>query len=107
MNALLVLHSALDHLAPFADPQPTGGYNGPAVGSGAPPGGAKFSTILGWVKWIVTGLCVLGIFITGGAIAMASRRGSQGGEHLTGLGWILGACVIIGGATQLVGVMIG
>lgn len=105
MNALLIAHAALEHLAPLADPTP-GGYNGPAIGNGAPPGGAKFSTVLGWVKWIVTGACVLGILLSAGAIAMSARK-NQGGEHLTGLGWVMGACVLIGSAAQIVGALIG
>ena len=51
MSALLVLHEAIGHLAPLADPPAPI----PSVGTGAPPGGAKFSTILGWAAWIATG----------------------------------------------------
>lgn len=99
---MTALHTALTYLAPLADPQP-GGYNGPAVGEGSPPGGDKFSTVLGWASWVVSGLCVLGILIVGGSMAVASRRG--GAEHATALGWILAACAIIGSATTIVGIM--
>jgi peptidoglycan/LPS O-acetylase OafA/YrhL len=101
MSALLVLHEAIGHLAPLADPPAPI----PSVGTGAPPGGAKFSTILGWAAWIATGLCILGIFIVAGTMAVASRRGGVG-EHGAALGWVLGACALIGSASTIVALLV-
>jgi hypothetical protein len=44
-----------------------------------------FTTILNWASWFALGVCVLGVIISGGAMALASRRG-EGGEHATRLG---------------------
>ncbi|WP_406054502.1 conjugal transfer protein TrbC [Kribbella sp. NBC_00889] len=101
MSALVALQEAIGHLAPLADPPAPI----PSVGSGAPPGGAKLSTILGWAAWIATGLCLLGIFIVAGTMAVAHRRGGAG-EHAAGLGWVLVACVLIGSASTLVGILV-
>ena len=60
-----------------------------------------FTTILNWASWFALGVCVLGVIISGGAMALASRRG-EGGEHATRLGWVLAACVVIGSASGIV-----
>ncbi len=66
-----------------------------------------FTTILNWASWFALGVCVLGVIISGGAMALASRRG-EGGEHATRLGWVLAACVVIGSASGIVsGVLAG
>ncbi|MDX6293926.1 MAG: hypothetical protein QOH50_3001 [Kribbellaceae bacterium] len=101
---MTVLHTAISYLAPMAASPSPGGYNGPAIGTGSPPGAQKFSTVLGWASWVVSGMCVLGILIVGGTMAVASRRGGAG-EHASALGWILAACAIIGSATTIVGIM--
>jgi hypothetical protein len=98
------LHTAIGYLAPLADPSP-GGYNGPAVGNGTPPGAQQFSTILGWAAYIASGVCVLGIIITGGMLAISHRGGGGGGEHASKLGWIFAGCVLIGSATFIVGAL--
>ena len=102
MSALFALQEAIGHLAPIANPTPAI----PTVGTGAPPGAGDFSTILGWAAWIATGLCILGIFIVAGTMAVASRRGGVG-EHGAALGWVLGACALIGSATTIVALLVG
>ena len=110
MSTLLALHSAahsaLEHLAPLADPPKPGQYNGPAVGTGAPPGGDQFSTILGWAKWVVTGIAVLGFMVVAGRMMIANRQ-HQGSDHGSSLGWIALGCVLLGVAPHIVGALIG
>ncbi|MEN8649743.1 hypothetical protein ABCR94_03565 [Streptomyces sp. 21So2-11] len=66
-----------------------------------PPGFGKLTKILQWVAWIVLGLCVMGIFVVAGKMAISHQRG-QGGEHATGLAYVLGACILVGTASALV-----
>jgi hypothetical protein len=100
---MTALHTAIGYFAPLADPSP-GDYNGPAVGTGAPPGGEKFSTILGWVAWTATGACVLGVLITAIMLGVAHNRGGAG-EHGMRLLSILFACILIGSASAIVGAL--
>lgn len=78
----------------------------PNPGNGAQPPGTKgFQTILQWAAWIGLAVCVLGVIIAGGSMAVASRRG-EGGEHMSRLGWVLGGCIVIGAASGLVGAVL-
>ena len=74
-------------------------------GGEAPPGSEGFLTILGWAAWIVFGLCVLGVIIAGGAMAVSNRRG-EGGEHASRLGWVLAGAIVVGSASGLVGALV-
>lgn len=60
-----------------------------------------FTTLLGWVSWFALGVCVIGVIVSGGAMALASRRG-EGGEHAARLGWVLAGCIVIGSASAIV-----
>lgn len=78
--------------------------NTPAVPSDAasqPEWANGFTTLLGWVSWFALGVCVIGVIVSGGAMALASRRG-EGGEHATRLGWVLAGCIVIGSASAIV-----
>lgn len=78
----------------------------PNPGSGSPPpGGEKFTTILQWVAWGALGVCVMGVIICGGAMAISHRHGS-GGEHAARLGWVLAGCVVVGAASGIVGALV-
>jgi hypothetical protein len=105
------LAAALDaspHIAPLADlaaapPRPTGV---PDVGGGeAPPGAEDLLTVLKWVAWSVTALCVAGIFSVAARMAVDHSRGG-GREHARGLGFVLGACLLIGSASGIVGALV-
>ncbi|MFJ3825993.1 hypothetical protein [Streptomyces nodosus] len=80
-----------------------GVYN-PGQGS-EPPGAGKLKTILRWVAWIVLALCVAGILIVAGRMAVSHQRG-QGGEHATSLAYVLGACILVGAASGIVGLLV-
>ncbi len=78
-----------------APPDPGGGT--------APPGvAAKIDTLVGWLAWVAVAACVAGILLVAIRMAVLHQRG-QLGEHMSGLGSVLGACVLIGGASALVG----
>ncbi|MFI6662837.1 hypothetical protein ACIBL8_45940 [Streptomyces sp. NPDC050523] len=92
----------LTHLA--AGPgKPTGVPN---VGGGeAPPGADGLLKVLRWVAWSVTALCVAGIFGVAAKMAVDHSRGGAR-EHVRGLGFVLGACLLVGSASGLVGALV-
>jgi len=78
----------------------------PDPGKGeAPPGSDGLVTILKWVFYIASAMCVLGVLIAGGMMAVSVQRGS-GGEHVSRLGWALGGCIVIGAASGLVAALL-
>ncbi|MFF0728732.1 hypothetical protein [Streptomyces sp. NPDC004134] len=84
-------------------PQPSGV---PDVGEGeAPPGANDLLTVLRWAAWSVTALCVAGIFGVAGRMAVDHSRGG-GREHARGLGFVVGACMLLGSASGIVGALV-
>jgi|tagenome__1003787_1003787.scaffolds.fasta_scaffold19503999_2 type IV secretory pathway VirB2 component (pilin) len=86
-------------LPAFADPVPNPG------GGSAPPGSEGFITIMGWVKWVALGLCVIALIGAGAMMGFGRARG-DGGEHLERVGRILGGVVLISAAFSLVGFLV-
>ncbi|GAA4060828.1 MULTISPECIES: hypothetical protein [Actinomadura] len=79
----------------------------PNPGQGeAPPGAAQLEKMLRWVAWVVFGLCVAGVLIAAGRMAVMHRNG-EGGAHASGLAWVAAACILAGSASALVGALIG
>ena len=76
------------------------GAAAPDVPAVNPPGWDKFLTLGGWVKSIVTLLAVIGFLISGAMLALQDENRSAGATKR--LGFAMGACVIIGVATQIV-----
>ncbi|MEU9019230.1 hypothetical protein [Actinomadura sp. NPDC048394] len=70
-----------------------------------PPGADKLELMLKWVAWVVFGLCVTGILIVAGRMAVSHRRG-EGGEHASGLAWVFASCILAGSASAIVGVLV-
>ncbi len=70
-----------------------------------PPGTEGLLTVLNWTSWIVTVACVFGVLVVAGMMAISHRRG-QGSEAIGNLGWVMGACVLVASASQLVNVLI-
>ncbi|WP_427008495.1 hypothetical protein [Pseudarthrobacter sp. H2] len=58
-------------------------------------------TVLNWASGIGLVLGVLGVIIVGIGMVIQLSRGN-GGEHLGKLGWVLGGCIIITGASGIV-----
>jgi hypothetical protein len=72
----------------------------------APPGSGQLTTLVSYVAWGVTALCVVGVLIAAGKMAVAHHRGGGGGEHAASLGWVLVAAVVAGSASALVAAVI-
>jgi hypothetical protein len=72
----------------------------------APPGSGQLTTLVSYVAWGVTALCVVGVLIAAGKMAVAHHRGSGGGEHAAALGWVLVAAVLAGSASALIAAVI-
>jgi len=89
------LNFAMDIIAQV--PNPGGGTK--------PPGAGGIEKILGWAAWVAVAVCVLGVLIAGGTMAIQHRRG-EGGESMSRLGWVLGGCIVIGSASALVGALV-
>ena len=77
----------------------------PQPGNAQPPGTAGLLTMLSWASWIVSFLCVVGVLLVAGTMAVRHHRG-EGGESLGRLGWVLGACVLGSGAGAIAGALI-
>lgn len=58
-----------------------------------PPGTAGLVTLMGWVAWAFTGVCVIALIVAAGALALAHRTG-RSGEHATGMVVVLVAAII-------------
>lgn len=101
MSALAVALDAVTDvvtLLPMPAPDPGGGE--------PPPGSEGLLQILRWAFWIASALCVLGVMIAGGAMALAIRGHGMGGENVSRLGWVLAGCIVIGSASALVGTLL-
>ncbi|MDK8658047.1 MULTISPECIES: hypothetical protein [Actinotignum] len=90
----LVASRVISGVVPFIEVTPT-----------QPPGTEKITQILGYVAWGAGVLCLLGIFIVAGKLAINARHG-EGLEEAKGLLWVLAALVLIGSATSLIGAFI-
>ncbi|WP_328643927.1 hypothetical protein [Streptomyces canus] len=92
-----VLAASLDtaHHVLAAPPNPT---------PEAPPGAKNFQTVLNWVSWSVTALCVAGLMFVAAKMAISHRNG-EGYEAMSGLGKVMVACVLVGSASAIVGAL--
>lgn len=71
-----------------------------------PPGTNGLTTILSWGAWLVSFLCVAGILIVAGTMAVAHHRGGDGSQSAAKLGYVLGACVLGAAASAIAGALI-
>lgn len=92
-----VLTTTASHLLAAPIPNPGTGV--------APPGADKLTTLLSWVAWTVCVLCVAGVLIVAGRMAVIHHRG-EGGQHAAGLAWVAAACILVGAASGIVGALI-
>ena len=75
-------------------------------GQGVPPPGAEgIATIVQWVAWTVLVLCVVGVLLVGGRMAVAHRRG-EGARYAAELGYVLGGAVLVGSASALIAALV-
>jgi hypothetical protein len=75
----------------------------PDPGNGQAPAALvqKMDAVIGLVAWLAVAACVAGVLIVAIRMALLHRRGELG-EHMSGLGSVAGACVLIGAASGLV-----
>jgi hypothetical protein len=71
----------------------------------APPGAEGIVTIVQWVAWVVLAVCVLGVLLVGGRMAVAHRRG-EGAAYAAELGFVLGGAVLVGSASALIAALV-
>jgi len=102
---MAVLGSAGPYLAAKGSEVVLAAGNIPQPNGQQPPGTQGLTTVLNWTFWGVTFLCVVGVLMVAGAMAVSHRRG-EGGEHLAKLGWVMGACVLGAAGTQLVNTLV-
>jgi hypothetical protein len=79
----------------------------PDPGNGVPPSkeiSEKILMLLQWVAYFATAACVAGILVTAARMAIAHRRGDD--TNVAALGWVLGACVLIGAASGIVSALV-
>ena len=77
----------------------------PGQGS-APPGSDKLLTILRWAAWGTFAVCVAGVLLSGGRLAISHNQGYGGGnQHAMGLVMSLIGAVIAGSAASIVTVL--
>lgn len=98
-----VLPVAVDHLHSFLGNGP-GSIPSPGTGS-PPPGYQKIEAMLQWLAWGVTACAVAGVLMVAARMAITHHRG-EGGQHMTGLAWVLGACILIGAVSGIVGALV-
>lgn len=67
------------------------------------PGMDRFQTIIGWIAWVAAGMCLIGMIVTGATLAVAYHRGDN--SHVGRLGAVMAGCLIVGGASSIVGAL--
>lgn len=78
----------------------------PSVGSGSqPPGTQGIVTAMGYAAWVVCAICVVGVLVCAGRMAVSHRQG-MAGEHMSGIAYVLGACILVASASAIVGSLI-
>ena len=77
----------------------------PGTGSAPPNASDGITDVVSWGAWLALAACVLGVIISGGLMAVQSRRG-EGGEHMGRLAFALGGAIVVGSASALVGAFI-
>lgn len=77
----------------------------PNVTPEEPPGMGGLTTILGWIAWGVTILCVVGFLVGVGMLVVAQHNGERQGAQKIVVALI--AVVLIGSCSALFGVFSG
>lgn len=97
----------MQHLVDMAQLVPLMPMDVPNPGGGtAPPGFDKFTTVLGWGKWIALGVLVMALIGAGVMMGVGNRRG-EGSEHVSRLAWVMGGVIVVAGAFTIVSFLVG
>lgn len=93
-------------LALPAAESPDPGIQVPKPGIEAPPTEVTSGVeeLLGWGAYLAAAACVGGILWCAARMAIAHRRGDD--SNLSGLGFALAACVLVGSASSVVGALL-
>lgn len=78
------------------------GGNVPSFTSTQPPGFSGISKVMGYLLYGVTAVCVVGVLLVAGTMAVENHRGQGAGQHVTRLFTVLAAAVVAGSASALV-----
>jgi hypothetical protein len=73
----------------------------PGIGDAPQAVKDKLLTALRLLAYIAIAACVAGVLITAIKMGINIRRG-EGSEHMVGLGLVVAACVLVGGASSFV-----
>jgi cytochrome b561 len=69
------------------------------------PGVDKLQTVIGYVCWIATALCLIGLIVAGALMAVSYHRGNN--QHTGRLGGVAAGCLIVGAAAPIAGSVLG
>ena len=69
------------------------------------PGVSNLQAVIGYVCWIATALCLVGLIVTGSILAVSYHRGSN--EHVGRLGAVAAGCLVVGAASPIAGAILG
>ncbi|MEO3930451.1 hypothetical protein ABGB07_42370 [Micromonosporaceae bacterium B7E4] len=90
-----IYYSILLRIPEVAVPKPGGDKEIPTVLV------TKVEQAMSLIAWAGTAAGVVGVLITGGAMAISHKRG-EGSEHMSRLGMVLGGCVLVATAGPIV-----
>ena len=82
-----------------------GGLPNPGQGTAPPGTSGGIDTIVSWAAWGVFVICLLGILVSAGRLAISHQQGYGGSGQTSGLAWACVACVIAGAASGIVGAL--
>lgn len=89
-------------------PRPEDNNDIPEGNPTKPPGEIAdgVETLMQWGSWVVMAICGIAVIVCAGRMAMAHKSGSDGGQHLVGLMWIVVAATLAGSGAALVNTFI-
>jgi hypothetical protein len=98
-EAVLHLHASVAGVLAGAVPNPA-----PIPVPGLGP---KLNTIIGWGKWVMIFLGIIGLIICGGQMAIGRRnRHSFAADGAAGIPWVLGGLTLVSISSLVVGVFL-
>ncbi len=69
------------------------------------PGVTNLQTLIGYLCWIATALCLVGLIVTGALMAVSYHRGSN--DHVGRLGGVAAGCLVVGASAPITGSILG
>ena len=80
------------------------GFNLFTSNATAIPGLGTVQTVISYISWIAAALCLIGLIVAGAMLAVSYHRGNS--EHAGRLGGVATGCLIVGGASTIIGALI-